>query len=64
VGNEWSKEIRYLELEFLCMEACIIRHENPIKALSIIRQARKLYKDYGILSDAVSYKFEFIEISL
>jgi hypothetical protein len=24
-GNVWAKEIRYLELEFICMEACILR---------------------------------------
>ena len=24
-GNVWAKEIRYLELEFMYMEACILR---------------------------------------
>jgi hypothetical protein len=42
--NVWSKEIRYLELEFICMEACILRSSDPTKALTLIKEARNLYQ--------------------
>ena len=63
-GIGWAKEIRYLELEFMCMEACILRIKDPKKALALIKEARHLYQEYEINSVLPAIKFEMVEMSL
>ena len=39
----WSKELRYLELEFTFMEAMLIQKTDIKRSLNIIKEARSLY---------------------
>ena len=42
-ASPWSREIRYLELEFMYMESMLIQKKELKKSLEIINEARKLY---------------------
>jgi glycerol-3-phosphate dehydrogenase len=42
-ASPWSREIRYLELEFMYMESMLIQKKELKKSLDIINEARKLY---------------------